>query len=124
MQRRSFLHTGGSAGLLMTSLAASPLALAQSRTDSVRVLAEGTPNSRDPHGEGVSRESLGTFTNVYDRLIQFERTRLPSGVYRYDHTRFRGELAESWSSSADGRVLTFKLRHDAQFHDGTPPPRP
>ena len=120
MQRRSFLHTGGSAGLLLTSLGASPLALAQSRTDSVRVLAEGTPNSRDPHGEGVSRESLGTFTNVYDRLIQFERTRLPSGVYRYDHTRFRGELAESWDSSADGRVLTFKLRRDAQFHDGTP----
>ncbi|WP_208509987.1 hypothetical protein, partial [Variovorax paradoxus] len=42
----------------------------------LRVLSEGAPNSQDPHGEGVSRESLGLFFNVYDRLVNFDRAQL------------------------------------------------
>ena len=78
LTRRHLLQAGSGAGLL----SALPLAQAQTRQETVRVLAEGAPNSRDPHGEGVSRESLGTFTNLYDRLINFYSTRLASGIRR------------------------------------------
>lgn len=120
MQRRDLFHAGTAAGFLGALPGALPLARAQARRDTVRVVAEGAPNSRDPHGEGVSRESLGTFTNVYDRLINFERQPLPGGIHRYDYSRFRGELAERFELTEGGRVLTFHLRRDATFHDGRP----
>jgi len=34
--------------------------------------------------------------------------------------RFEGELAESFEVSADGRMLRFRLRPSARFHDGAP----
>ncbi|MDM0059064.1 ABC transporter substrate-binding protein [Variovorax fucosicus] len=120
LKRRHLLQAGSGAGFLAAWPTLAPLAHAQTRQETVRVLAEGAPNSRDPHGEGVSRESLGTFTNIYDRLINFDRVKLPSGIYRYDYTRFKGELAERFEVSADGHVLTFHLRRDATFHDGAP----
>ncbi|MEH3085389.1 MAG: ABC transporter substrate-binding protein [Xylophilus ampelinus] len=121
LARRRLLQAGGAAGLLAArgAWAQAPDA-APTRAETVRVLAEGTPNSRDPHGDGVSRESLGVFTNVYDRLINFGRVRLPSGIWRYDYGRLQGELAESFEASPDGRTLTFHLRRDATFHDGRP----
>ncbi|MBB3181474.1 ABC transporter substrate-binding protein [Variovorax sp. Sphag1AA] len=118
--RRHLLQAGSGAGFLSALPLAAPLAHAQTRQETVRVLAEGAPNSRDPHGEGVSRESLGTFTNIYDRLINFDSVKLPSGIRRYDYGRFKGELAERFEVSDCGRVLTFHLRRDATFHDGAP----
>lgn len=37
-----------------------------------------------------------------------------------DFVRFRPRLAESWSFSSDGLQLTFHLRRDVTWHDGTP----
>lgn len=117
MDRRTLLKAGA-----LLALGAWPdrLALAQSREETLRILAEDPPNSLDPQGEGVSRAALGTFTNVYDRLINFGRIEVAPGLYRYDYTRFVGELAEAFEALDEGRRLVFHLRRDATFHDGTP----
>jgi peptide/nickel transport system substrate-binding protein len=43
------------------------------------------------------------------------------GLVRLDPDGLRPEpaLAESWEVSEDGRIYTFRLREDVQFHDGT-----
>jgi peptide/nickel transport system substrate-binding protein len=120
LDRRHFLQLSAQAGVAATIGLRATHGFAQKRKDAVRVLAEGAPNSLDPHGEGVSRESLGAFTNVYDRLIAFDRKPLSPGVYQYDYTRFKGELAQSYEVVDGGRALIFHLRPDATFHDGSP----
>ncbi len=120
MDRRTVLQ--GAAAIGATTLLASSrrFALAQSRDETLRVLAESRPNSQDPHGTGVSAASLAVFFNVYDRLINFGRREVKPGLWRYDYTSFEGELAESWEEQDDGRTLVFHLRKDATFHDGSP----
>ncbi|MFW1461735.1 hypothetical protein ACEWA6_24345, partial [Vibrio parahaemolyticus] len=88
--------------------------------ETLRVLAESAANSRDPHGDGVNVPSLGTFTNVYDRLVNFDRSEVLPSVYRYDYARLIGELAERFEEANDGKSLIFHLRRDATFHDGRP----
>ncbi|MCM2279271.1 MAG: ABC transporter substrate-binding protein [Oligoflexia bacterium] len=46
---------------------------------------------------------------IYDGLLGFSST-----------LKLEGALAESWSISPDGKVLTFRLRPNAKFHDGSP----
>jgi peptide/nickel transport system substrate-binding protein len=47
---------------------------------------------------------------VFETLVEFDGAT----------TRLRPALAESWSTSADGKVWTFNLRQGVTFHDGTP----
>ena len=101
------------------------------RAEIVRVLAEGAPNSLDPHGNGFNRESFSAFANVYDCLVGFDRTAIvtaPGGAsnghakeaYRYDYHHLTGQLATSFESLDGGAAWRFHLRRDAQFHSGNP----
>jgi peptide/nickel transport system substrate-binding protein len=68
----------------------------------------GNPDTLDPH------KTAGTLTfqvikSVYDTLLEPDQ-----------EGKLKPALAESWSFSADGRNLTFRLRNNAVFHDGTP----
>jgi peptide/nickel transport system substrate-binding protein len=102
------------AALAAVTLSADP------RKETLLVVTSAGPNSMDIHGVGANRPAYGASWNLYDRLVSFGTKTLPDGSRSYDYTRIVPELAESWEISPDGLVMTFKLRRDAKFHDGTP----
>jgi peptide/nickel transport system substrate-binding protein len=122
MDRRHFItHTAaGAAGV--TALAALPLpAAAQARPKDVLIVAnEFGPNSLDIQTIGANRPAYGVSWLVYDRLMTYGKRTLPDGRVIYDKNKLEPELAESWQIAPDGNSVTFKLRKNAKFHDGTP----
>src|ERR1700693_2966437 len=90
-----------------------------SRNETLIVVVESGPNSMDIHGVGANRPAYQASWNLYDRLMSFGVKTLPDGTRSYDYSVLRPELAESWQMAADGMSVTFKLRKDARFHDGT-----
>lgn len=121
MHRRLFLSatSGLVAAALAATFAATPAA-AQSRKETLVVLVENGPNSMDIHGVGTSFRSYVAAWNMYDRLVTFGRKTLPDGTLSYDSSKIEPELAESFIMAEDGKSITFKLRRDATFHDGSP----
>ena len=107
-------------GVLMLAIVASaPPASAQGRKDTLLVVTELGPNTMDIHGVGANRPAYQASWNLYDRLLTFGVKTLPDGTRMYDHSALKPELAESWQPAPDGMSVTFKLRKDAKFHDGT-----
>ncbi|MEO1620252.1 MAG: ABC transporter substrate-binding protein [Cyanobacteria bacterium J06632_3] len=80
----------------------------------------GFPNGLDLHQVGTNRPAYGISWALYDRLVTFGNKTLSDGTLSYDYTVIEPELAESWTVADDGLSVTFKLRPDATFHDGTP----
>jgi peptide/nickel transport system substrate-binding protein len=80
----------------------------------------GFPNSLDLHRVGTNRPAYGVSWVMYDRLMTFGKKTLDDGSISYDYTVLEPELAESWEMAEDGMSVTFTLRPDATFHDGTP----
>jgi peptide/nickel transport system substrate-binding protein len=118
MDRRRFIQSGSAAA----ALGALPLgSQAQARPKDVLVVAnEFGPNSLDIHTVGANRASYGVSWICYDRLMSYGKRTLPDGRIAYDRNKLEPELAESWQIAPDGNSVTFKLRKNAKFHDGTP----
>ena len=107
--------------VVLTFLLAVPsMVPAQSRTDTLLVLVESGPNSLDIHGVGANFRTYGASWNLYDRLLSYGTKTLADGTRSYDHGVLKSELAERWQVAADGMSVTFTLRREARFHDGTP----
>ena len=99
--------------------AAAP-ARAQGRSETLIVVVESGPNSMDIHGVGANRPAYQASWNLYDRLMTYGAKTLGDGTRMYDYNVLKPELSESWAIAPDGMSVTFKLRRDARFHDGTP----
>ena len=101
-----------------TAICLAGPALAQTRNETLLVVVESGTNSLDIHTVGANPPSYGVAWNIYDRLLTYGTKTLPDGTLSYDYSSIKPELATSWEVT-DGD-MTFHLRPDAKFHDGTP----
>ncbi|MGJ4971747.1 MULTISPECIES: ABC transporter substrate-binding protein [unclassified Bradyrhizobium] len=115
MSKRSLF----AAPALLAVMLAAPSAHAQSRAETLRYVTGATVNTLDPNIPGSTREAFALSMSSYDRLVSFGRKQL-NGKWVFDLDTITGELAESYQVSSDGLKITFKLRPDAKFQDGSP----
>ena len=121
MKRREFLKsmTALAAGSVLPAAPAvwSP-AKAQSRQETLLIVSESGPNNIDIHGVGTNVPGYEVSWNCYDRLISHEMKTLENGTQYYDRDKFKMELADDMKLG--DMSVTFKLKKNAIFHDGTP----
>jgi len=121
MDRRKFLKGASTATLSAGVLPLLKILPASAAPNGVAVVAIAqTINSLDIHRKGTNRPSYQVAVNCYDRLVSFGTKTLPDGSLSYDYSVIKPDLAESWKLADDGMSMTFKLRKDATFWDGSP----
>ncbi len=119
--RRDFLKTAGAVTLGAGALPFLKVLPAEAaKADTVTVAIGQTINSLDLHRKGTNRPSYQIAVNCYDRLLSFGTKKLPDGSLSYDYSVLKPDLAESWETAKDGKSITFKLRKNAVFSDGSP----
>ena len=107
------LAVAAAVGLLATTACATAPATGDSPVleydaeATLRISTGGTPQTMDPMLQKTTGEQPYTFL-LFDRLTQISN----------DYT-IEPMLATSWEFAPDGSSLTFKLRTDVTFHDGT-----
>ncbi|NLC14501.1 MAG: hypothetical protein GX768_10735, partial [Chloroflexi bacterium] len=109
--------------VFITALVVGLVLFFQQRTPQVEV--EETPN---PISGGSYTEALvGSFMRLNPMLDHFNQADrdinrlLFSSLIRFNSNGLPvGDLAQSWSVSADGAVYSVNMRTDAVWHDGTP----
>jgi peptide/nickel transport system substrate-binding protein len=92
---------------------------AQTRAETLRYVTGASVNTLDPNIPGSTREAFAVSLSTYDRLVSFGRKQL-NGKWVFDLDKITGELADTYDVSPDKLKLTFHLRKDAKFQDGTP----
>lgn len=121
MDRRKFLKGASTATLTAGVLPLLKVLPASAAPSGVAVVAiTQTINSLDIHRKGTNRPSYQVAVNCYDRLVSFGTKTLQDGSLSYDYSVIKPDLAESWTLADDGMSMTFKLRQNAEFWDGSP----
>jgi peptide/nickel transport system substrate-binding protein len=120
MNRREFLKS--TTAIAATSAVSAPAifssARAQARQETILVVSESGPNNIDIHGVGTNVPGYEVSWNCYDRLISHEMKTGPAGQPYYDKDKFKPELADDMNIG--DMSVTFKLKKNATFQDGTP----
>ena len=101
-------------GTLVALLALAGVARAESnptpkRGGVLEFAVDAEPGNYDCHAN-ISFAFLHPVAPHYSTLLKFDGANYP---------QVKGDLAESWSVSADKMTYTFKLRPNVLFHDGT-----
>jgi peptide/nickel transport system substrate-binding protein len=94
------------AGLASNS---SALAAGPERGGTLTVALRLTAASLDP----LFGNALGVDRRIYNLYAE-------NLLYQDEAGKFHPMLAESWETSPDGKTITFRLRRDVKFTDGTP----
>src|SRR5712691_4309417 len=119
MKRRQFLKSmtalGAASALPAPAIWSS--AKAQSRQETLLIVSESGPNNIDIHGVGTNVPGYEVSWNCYDRLISHEMKTVNGTAY-YDRDKFKMELADDMN--VGDMSVTFKLKRNAVFQDGTP----
>src|SRR6185295_8712355 len=118
MKRRDFLKSVSAVAAGVAAPAVFSAAKAQSRAETLLVVSESGPNNLDVHGVGTNVPSYEVSWNCYDRLISHEMKTGPNGAPYYDRDKFKMELADDMK--VGDMSVTFKLKKNAVFHDGSP----
>src|SRR6202142_525507 len=117
--RMSYCRSRFSAVAALALMCVAGPAWAQSRAETLRYVTGASVNTLDPNVPGTTREAFAVSLSPYDRLVSFGRKQL-NGKWVFDLDKITGELAESYDVSPDLMKITFHLRKDAKFQDGTP----
>ena len=101
-------------GIVAATLISRTQALAQTATPKkggiLNFAIVAGPPSYDCHAE-ITFGALHPLAPHYSLLLKVDGANFP---------KVAGDLAESWSSAADGLSHTFKLHKGVKFHDGSP----
>ena len=94
----------------VAALAATPFgAQAQKRGGELKFAVSAEPPNYDCHANS-SFAFIHPVRPHYNTLLKFDPANYPKVV---------GDLAQSWTVSADGLTYTFKLHTGVKFHDGS-----
>lgn len=98
---------------LLLGVGALP-ATAQKYGGTLQVLMAVNPPSLSVHEE-TTYYSVVAAGPMFNNLLLYDPLRAPESL-----ATVQPELAESWSWTAEGTALTFRLRQGVSFHDGRP----
>src|SRR6202049_432680 len=106
------MHRAGTGlAVMMAALLAAP-ALAQKPGGVLRIYHRDSPASMSVIEEATLSTSMPMMA-VFNNLVIYDQHIAQNSI-----ATIRPDLADSWSWSADGKDLTFKLHPGVKWHDG------
>ncbi len=121
MNRREFMKSASVTAVTTSAGVTAPAvfspAKADARKETLLIVSESGPNNLDIQGVGTNVPGYEANWNTYDRLITHGMTE-KYGVRYYDRDSIKGELADDMKIG--DMSVTFKLKKDATFQDGSP----